>query len=134
MSEHEVSRVLQATSSAVFEVASDIERLPEWLPTVKHAQTTRDGEVELEGSSGDGSYDSTGFWRPQPDQRRIEWSTPSRDGEQGTYAGWLQVADSGQGGSEVTVHLSFFDASRAPSDVEGELTQSLAALADLVGR
>ncbi len=133
MSEHEVSRVIQTTSSSVFEVAGDIGRLPEWLPTVKHAETTADGEVELEGSAGDGSYDSTGFWRTQPEQLRVEWSTPSRGGEQGTYAGWLQVADSGQSGSEVTVHLSFFDPSREPSGVEGELAASLEALAGLVG-
>ena len=126
MSEHEVSRVVQATPDTLMQVIADVERLPEWLPTVERARTLPDGEVELKGSS----YESEGFWRPSPDQLRVEWSTPSRGGEPGTYAGWLQLADSAGGGTEVTAHLSFL-AEPTPDGVEQELAQSLAALADL---
>ncbi len=126
MSEFEVSRVLQSTPDTVFAVVSDVDRLPEWLPTVEHARTMTDGGVELKGSS----YESEGFWRAEHDQMRVEWSTPSRNGEPGKYAGWLQLADSAGGGTEVTVHLSFL-AEQAPDGVETELAQSLEALADL---
>lgn len=127
MSEHEVSRVVQSTPGTVFGVVSDVSRLPEWLPTVERARTLPDGEVELTGSS----YESEGFWRSEQDQMRVEWSTPSRDGEPGRYAGWLQLADSAGGGTSVTVHLSFLD-EEAPEGVETELAQSLESLADLV--
>lgn len=132
MSEHEVSRVVQADSAAVFAVVQDASRLPEWLPTVEQSQTLPDGEVHVEGDAGGGDYVSEGFWRPSPDQLRVEWSTPSRGGEPGAYAGWLQVEDR-NAGSEVVVHLSFL-AEPAPPGVEQGLAAALDALADLVER
>lgn len=139
MSEHEASRVVQAPVGRVFEVAAQVERLPEWLPTVEHASAADPGpgagapttQVHVEGDSGGGHYASDGFWRPDRDQLRVEWGSPSRGGEPGGYAGWLQVADSAAGGSEVTVHLSFLEQD-APHDVERDLAASLDALADLV--
>lgn len=131
MSEHEVSRVVQALPAEVFGVVADVARLPEWLPTVEHASTLPDGEVRVDGDAGGGEYESEGFWRPSADQLRVEWSTPSRDGEPGAYAGWLQVADSGAGASEVTVHLSFLTGD-GPPQVDDGLARSLDALADLV--
>ncbi len=132
MSEHEVSRVVQATSAEVFAVVSDVGRLPDWLPSVEQADTLPDGEVHVEGDAGGGGYASEGFWRPSPDQLRVEWSTPSRGGEPGAYAGWLQVEDRTEG-CEVVVHLSFL-AEEAPPQVERALAQALEALADLVER
>lgn len=133
MSEHEVSRVVQASSDAVFAVVSDVRRLPEWLPTVTTAEPAApesDTDVHVEGDAGAGDYTSDGFWRAEADQRRVEWGTPSRGGEPGAYAGWVQVEDR-TGGSEVVVHLSFFEGN-GPRDVERGLTQALEALADLV--
>ena len=132
MSEHEVSRVVQAESSAVFAVVSDVDRLPEWLPTVEQSRTLPDGEVHVEGDAGGGDYTSEGFWRPSPDQLRVEWSTPSRGGEPGAYAGWLQVEDRTEG-CEVVVHLSFLT-DEGPDGVEQGLAAALDALADLVER
>lgn len=131
MSEHEVSRVLQATPEAVFAVVSDVSRLPEWLPTVEAASTWPDGEVHVEGDAGSGDYASDGFWRPQAGQHRVEWATPSRGGEPGGYAGWLQVVDTAAG-SEVVVHLSFLAGVDGPPEIETGLARSLEALADLV--
>ena len=132
MSEHEVSRVVQASSATVFEVVSDASRLPEWLPTVEQSTTLPDGEVHVEGDAGGGDYSSEGFWRAQEDQLRVEWSTPSRGGEPGAYAGWLQVEDRTEG-CEVVVHLSFL-AEEPPPQVEQGLAAALDALADLVER
>jgi uncharacterized protein YndB with AHSA1/START domain len=130
MSEHEVSRVLSAPSAAAFAVAADLERLPEWLPTVQVTAGDVDGEVRVAGESKDGPYESEGVWRPQPDQLRVEWGSESR-GEPERYAGWLQVADSGTDSSEVTIHLSFFDDSE-PTEIEPALESCLEALAGLV--
>ncbi len=127
MSEHQVSRVVQAPAEAVLAVVADVARLPEWLPAVDRARTLPDGEVHVEGDA----VSSDGFWRPSPEQRRVEWSTPSRGGEPGRYAGWLQLEDSAGGGTEVVVHLSFL-AEEPPPGVEAELGRSLEALADLV--
>ncbi|HEU0101880.1 MAG TPA: SRPBCC family protein [Mycobacteriales bacterium] len=132
MTEHEVSRVVQASSAAVFEVVSDLRRLPEWLPTVQVAEPAAPGtdtDVHVEGDAG-GGYASDGFWRPSPDQLRVEWGTPSRGGEGGTYAGWLQVEDR-SAGCEVVVHLSFFEG-EGPPGIEQGLAGALDALADLV--
>lgn len=133
MSEHEVSRVLTASSHDAFELCADLSRLPEWLPTVGVAEPGRQGlpAVHVEGESSRGRYESDGFWRPSPDQLRVEWGSLSR-GAPEAYAGWLQVMDSA-GGCEVVVHLSFFDR-QAPAAVEADLARSLEALADLVER
>ena len=72
MSEHEVSRVVQAGPAVVFAVVQDAGRLPEWLPTVEQSQTLPDGEVHVEGDAGGGDDASEGFWRPSPDQLRVE--------------------------------------------------------------
>ncbi len=152
MREHEVSRVVQASSTDVFAVVSDVHRLPEWLPTVESAAAADPAtgtDVHVEGEAGGGSYASDGFWRPRAEQLRVEWGQPSRGGEPSRYAGWLQLEDQASGGCEVVVHLSFTEpgtdpsdststsdssAAAAPPDVERQLAQSLEALADLVER
>ena len=147
MSEHEVSRVVQAPSGRVFEVVADPARLPEWLPTVRVAQPADPAtgtDVHVEGESGHGTYASDGFWRPRPEQLRVEWGSPSRGGEPSRYAGWLQLEDQATGGCEVVVHLSFSEPGSgddtgaedvpAPAAVDRELAQALEALADLVER
>ncbi|MDP9496341.1 MAG: SRPBCC family protein [Actinomycetota bacterium] len=147
MSEHEVSRVVQAPSSRVFEVVADLTRLPEWLPTVQAAgpaDPATGTDVHVEGSAGGSSYASDGFWRPRPEQLRVEWSQPSRGGEPSRYAGWLQLEDQNNGGCEVVVHLSFVEPGTgddtgavelpAPEGVDRDLAAALDALADLVER
>lgn len=128
MSEHEVSRTVRVAGG---HLVSDVRRLPDWLPRVSVAEPADPGsgvDVRVEGELT-GSTD--GFWRVRREQLRLEWGEPSRGGQEASYAGWLQVEDSGRGGSEVVVHLSFFTG-RAPKGVEEGLAQSLEALADLV--
>ena len=49
------------------------------------------------------------------------------------YSGWLQVADSGAGASEATIHLSFRCEQRpAADDIEQGLDAALHRLADEV--
>ena len=139
MSEHEATRTVPRPREQVFALAADVRRLPEWLPTVASAEPLQDAtagppttSVRVEGEGRSGHYATDGFWRPSPDQSRVEWGTPSRGGEPGGYAGWLQVHDRADGASDVTVHLSFFDVD-APSDVDESLERALEALAGLCG-
>jgi hypothetical protein len=61
-----------------------------------------------------GEFESEGYFRVMGDQCRMEWgANVYRD-----YSGWLQVEPSGDSASEVTVHLSFGDAS-----VEGQIQE-----------
>lgn len=127
MAEHEATRTITAPPEDVFAVASDVTRLPEWLPTATEASSPSPGTVHVEGEAGGSSYADDGFWRAQADQLRVEWGQPSRGGEPSHYSGWLQVADSGGAGSgrsEVTVHLSFLDDTGAPAQPEGRAEQS----------
>jgi uncharacterized protein YndB with AHSA1/START domain len=140
VAEHEATRTIPAPPEEVFAVASDVERLPGWLPTAREASEPSPGVVRVEGEAGDSSYADEGLWRVTPDQRRVEWSQPSRGGQPSTYSGWLQVHDYGEGQSDVTVHLSFLDSDGAPAQPESRseqgadegLEQALEALERLV--
>ncbi|GII77759.1 hypothetical protein Sru01_27410 [Sphaerisporangium rufum] len=129
MSEFERSRTMPAPAELVFEQASDLDRLDTWLPGELHVRADDPPAVTVhEDGSG---QDARALFRAVPEQLRLEWGTRDTDG----YSGWLQVADSGAGASEVTVHLSFFDESHAPpaDQVDRTLDESLAKLADQVG-
>ena len=139
MSEHEATRTVPGDPQQVFAVASDVRRLPDWLPTVGSATPADDDvagppttTVRVEGEGRSGHYATDGFWRPSEEQLRVEWGTPSRGGEGGGYAGWLQVHDRADGSSDVTAHLLFFE-TEAPADVDEGLERSLEALAGLCG-
>lgn len=131
MSEYEQSRVIAASPRAVFDVAEDVSRLAAWLPTTTSAEATSPDTVHVEGHTHGHGYSSDGFWRPRPEQLRIEWGTPSHLAKASGYAGWLQVADYGDGQAEVTAHLSFLDeeheaeAGRAPDANLGAALEAL---------
>ncbi|CAL9359745.1 SRPBCC family protein [Streptomyces atacamensis] len=128
MSEYERSRTMPALPELVFDQVSDLERLDRWLPSDLHAHVEDPPAVTVhEDRTG---HDIRALFRTRPDQFRAEWGT--RD--EGAYAGWLQVAGIGSGASEVTVHLSFFDESHAPSreEVDISLDRSLDRLEEEV--
>ena len=109
MAELEADRHVAASADAVFAVAADARRLGEWVPTVSSADVARDGTVEVTGEVRGAPYSDSGFWRPRPEQLRVEWSQPSRGGEPSRYAGWLQVEHAEPGQSSVVAHLTFSD-------------------------
>ncbi|GAA2403681.1 SRPBCC family protein [Streptomyces glaucosporus] len=128
MSEYERSRTMPAMPELIFDQVSDPGALNRWLPTDLHAHVEAPPAVTVhEDRTG---HDVRALFRTQPDQMRAEWGTR----EQGSYAGWLQVAGIGSGASEVTVHLSFFDEDHAPPEdaVHQSLDQSLERLAEQV--
>jgi hypothetical protein len=104
----------------VFAWLSDVGNLPRYLPPV--VDSSVDGPsaegvpgqrirttLEYPGEGGD-TFDAEGYLSVDDGERRMEWGAESgRD-----YSGWLTVANHGEGGSEVVVHLSFGDRSAGP--------------------
>jgi hypothetical protein len=74
--------------------------------------------LEYPGQEGR-TFDAEGYLAVDERERRMEWGAEAgRD-----YSGWLTVANRGEGGSKVVVHLSFGERSvepemqeRAPED------------------
>ncbi|MDA0632018.1 SRPBCC family protein [Nonomuraea sp. MCN248] len=135
MAEYEATCGMPADSVVVFGVASDLTLVNRWLPHGLWVRGSGPDRVEAGGEvvPGDGVHE--GLFRVQDDQLRVEWG--GRDHPE--YAGWLQVADSASGTSEVTVHISLLDEPEEESSperaaqVRGMLDESLSRLRDEVG-
>ncbi|WP_033354508.1 hypothetical protein [Kitasatospora aureofaciens] len=128
MTEYERTRTMPALPELVFDQACDPGRFDAWMPRDLHVRVDDPPAVTVhEDRTGE---DERGLLRAQKDQMRMEWGT--RDN--GRYAGWLQVAGLDTGTSQVTVHLSFFDAKSAPprEEIEQLLEDSLARLEEQV--
>lgn len=128
MAEYERSRTMPALPEHVFDQAADVTQLDAWLPDRLHVDVDIPPAVTVhEDGSG---QDLPALLRAERDQMRLEWGTRG----QGSYAGWLQVAGIGSGASEVTVHLSFFEADHDPGEraVQEALDGSLRRLEDQV--
>ncbi|MFH9659529.1 SRPBCC family protein [Streptomyces sp. NPDC017248] len=110
MAEYERVRTMPAQPEHVFDQAANVAQLDAWLPDALHVAVQDPPAVTVhEDHSG---QDLPALLRSEPDQMRLEWGTR----EQGSYTGWLQVAGIGSGASEVTVHLSFFEAGHDPGE------------------
>ncbi|MEV0143455.1 MULTISPECIES: SRPBCC family protein [unclassified Nonomuraea] len=136
MAEYEATREMPATSATVFEVASDVGLVNQWLP---HGLIVRDsgaGTVEAAGDVVPGGGEHEGLFGASADQLRVEWGGRDHPG----YAGWLQVSDRGDDASEVTVHISLLDepeeqtSQERRSEVRAMLDESLDRLAGEVAR
>ncbi|MEU9475923.1 SRPBCC family protein [Streptomyces sp. NPDC048191] len=110
MTEYEWSRTMPAQPEQVFDQAANMGQLDAWLPDALHVDAEDPPAVTVHEDRFD--QDMPALLRAQPDQMRLEWGTR----EQGSYTGWLQVSGIGSGASEVTVHLSFFDAGHDPGE------------------
>ena len=120
MQEYEQSQTIAAPANEVFAWVSDVENLPKYLPPIKDAGI--EGSA-AEGSPGDrvkmrveipdrGEFDSEGYFDVDAQARTMRWGAETeRD-----YSGRLTVVETGDGESEVTVHLSF-----GPRSVESEI-------------
>ncbi|MEV6180950.1 SRPBCC family protein [Streptomyces sp. NPDC052016] len=128
MTEYERSRTMPAQPEHVFDQAANIDQLDTWLPEALHVEAEELPAVTVHEDRTD--EDTSALLRAQRDQMRLEWGTR----EQGSYAGWLQVAGIDAGASEVTVHLSFFDDSHDPGEqiVRDALDASLRRLEEQV--
>ncbi|MFJ7149195.1 SRPBCC family protein [Streptomyces sp. NPDC100445] len=128
MAEYERSRTMPALPEHVFDQAADVTQLDTWLPDRLHVDVDTPPAVTVH--EDDSGRDLPALLRSERDQMRLEWGTRG----QGSYAGWLQVAGIGSGASEVTVHLSFFEADHDPGEraVQEALDGSLRRLEDQV--
>ena len=118
--EYEQSQAIDAPPDEVFAWLSDVGNLPEYLPPVVDSSIegpSAEGvpgqriRTTLEYPEGDGgTFEAEGYLAVDERERRMEWGAESgRD-----YSGWLTVANHGEGGSEVVVHLSFGERSAEP--------------------
>ena len=128
MAEYERSRTMPAQPEHVFDQAANVDQLDAWLPEALHVQPEDPPAVTVHEDDTD--QDTSALLHAERDQMRLEWGTR----EQGSYAGWLQIAGIGSGASEVTVHLSFFDDSHDPGEqaVRDALDSSLRRLEEQV--
>ena len=120
MQEYEQSQTVAAPANEVFAWVSDVENLPKYLPPVKDAGLEGPSEGENPGRKvkthveipDRGEFESEGYFDVNPEARTMRWGAETdRD-----YSGRLEVAEAGDGQSEVTVHLTF-----GPRTVEGEI-------------
>ncbi|MFE9441979.1 SRPBCC family protein [Streptomyces sp. NPDC006602] len=128
MTEYERSRTMPAQPEHVFDQAAQTKQLGAWLPEDLHVRVDDPPSVTVHEDHTD--QDTPALLQARRDQMRLEWGTR----EQGSYAGWLQVAGLDSGASEVTAHLSFFDESHDPGrqTVHDALDSSLRRLEEQV--
>lgn len=104
MKEYEQTRRIQAAPDAVFGFVSDVENLPDYLPTVSNATIEHGESIRVQGEADGHHYDDTGFFHIDKPKQRMEWGS---DGDS-NYGGWLEVrGDANAAVSEVTVHIKF---------------------------
>lgn len=103
MSEYHHSQRVQASADQVFAFVSDSHNLPKYLPTVRQATPQAGERIRVQGEAGGHQYDSDGFFKVNPETRRMEWGS---DGEN-NYQGWLEVQPDGEDNSLVIVRLWF---------------------------
>jgi uncharacterized protein YndB with AHSA1/START domain len=122
--EYEQSRSIDAPPQEVFVWLSDVGNLPKYLPPVVDSSVEGPSAEGIPGQrirtkleypgEGGGTFDAEGYLAVDERERRMEWGAEEgRD-----YSGWLTVADRGEGGSEVVVHLSFGERSAGPEIAE----------------
>jgi uncharacterized protein YndB with AHSA1/START domain len=144
--EYEQSQTIEAPPEEVFAWLSDVGNLPEYLPPVVASSTEGPSAEGVPGQrirttleypgQEERSFDAEGYLAVDDSERRMEWGAEAgRD-----YSGWLTVANRGEGGSEVVVHLSFGERSvepemqeRAPEDRD-PLAEGISATLESIRR
>jgi uncharacterized protein YndB with AHSA1/START domain len=111
--EYEQSQPIDAPPEEVFAWLSDVGNLPEYLPPVVACAVVGPSvegvpgqriRTTLEYPAEEGrTFDAECYLAVDERERRMEWGAETgRD-----YSGWLTVANRGERGSEVVMHLSF---------------------------
>ena len=133
--EYEQSQAVDAPPDEVFAWLSDVDNLPEYLPPVVDSSVQGPSSqgvpgqrirttLEYPGGEG-GTFEAEGYLAVDERERRMEWGAEAgRD-----YSGWLTVANRGESGSEVVVHLSFRERSVEP-EIQERVPESRDPLAE----
>ena len=101
MGEYEQTMTMRASPEQVLDFVADIGNMPSYLPTTKSAQPQGADRVRVQGEAMGHKYDSDGYLRRDAGANRLEWGA-----DEGYYSGWLEARDGGDGGAQVTVHIS----------------------------
>ncbi|HYE71836.1 MAG TPA: SRPBCC family protein [Blastocatellia bacterium] len=72
MSTYQHSLRIEANPAQVFDYVSDVRNLPDYLPTVRHAEPQGNDRVEIEGNASGHEYANDGFFKIDKEQRRME--------------------------------------------------------------
>ncbi|WP_030716698.1 SRPBCC family protein [Streptomyces sp. NRRL F-2580] len=128
MTEYERSRTMPALPEHVFDQASNVGQMDQWLPRELHVHAAELPAVRVREDGAE--EDKAAVLRARADQMRLEWGSR----ESGGYTGWLQVAGHDGGPTEVTVHLSFLTGETDPGEqaANDALDSSLARLEEQV--
>ena len=137
--DYEQSQAIDAPPNEVFAWLSDVGNLSAYLPPVidssvegPSAQGSPGQKIrtELEYPGGDGgTFEAEGYLAVDERERRMEWGAEEgRD-----YSGWLTVANHGEGGSEVVVHLTFGERS-AETEIEDQIPEGENPMAEGISR
>lgn len=113
--EHEHTQHIAAAPDQVFAVLADVKRLPEFVPQMTSAETGDGDGVTVDARYDGHTQHGEGWFRPDAEQRRIEWGSNSSD-----YRGWMQVDPDGDG-SRLTLFLATARGDAPDTEVMGTL-------------
>jgi hypothetical protein len=113
--EHEHTQHIAAPPDEVFSVLSDVGRLPDFVPQMTEARAGEGDDVVVDARYEGHTQHGEGWFRPDPDRRRIEWGSRSS-----SYRGWMQVDPDGDG-SRLTLFLATAHGDAPDAEVMGTL-------------
>jgi hypothetical protein len=113
--EHEHTQHIAAAPDRVFAVLRDVDRLPEFVPQMTGARAGDGDNVLVDARYEGRTQHGEGWFRADPEQRRIEWGSRSS-----RYRGWMQVDPDGDG-SRLTLFLDTAHGDAPDSEVMGTL-------------
>lgn len=125
MPNYTAKAVIQAPADEVFAFVSDVNRMPDYLPTVEEAKPQGAGRVWMRGSVDGRQYESDGWLEADARAKAMRWGS---DGEN-RYTGNLQVQDRGQE-CYVTVTLDFEPRADQEEEFERRMGSRDAAIQD----
>jgi hypothetical protein len=113
--EHEHTQYIAAAPEQVFGVLGDVKKLPEFVPQMTAASLGDGDSVVVDARYEGHTQHGEGWFRTDPEQRRVEWGSRSSD-----YHGWMQVDADGDG-SRLTLFLATAHGDAPDSEVMGTL-------------
>jgi uncharacterized membrane protein len=116
---------IPVTADQAFAFVSDLDNLPRFVPTTRHAEA-EGGHVHVEGSVAGQEYHDDGQIYVDADQRLMRWGSGAS-----AYRGELRVTERGSDAAQVEVKLHFREEGGdgpQPGQVEQSLDQSLERL------
>lgn len=125
MSHYTCQTTVNAPADEVFAYVTNVERMPEYLPTLHEAHRQGEDRVAMKGEAAGHPYSADGNFVIDQDGRTMRWSS---DGEH-RYSGHLEVQDQGSA-CNVSVTLDFEPNPGMDEDFKREMGSRDAAIQD----